>query len=72
MSIWKVTHEQTRPAQLCSYVNDISDDAVNDLIKKVLKRAKREQISVNAITVQIEDTTASVTLLGNEGGVYRS
>lgn len=69
--IWMVTNPGTRPAMICSAQENIGDTAVLKQIKDVLKRAKKEEISICSITVQIEDENAHVTLHGTYGGTYR-
>jgi len=69
--IYEVNAKGYGPVLICAYSDDISDDAVLRLIKQTLKRAKRDNLSICAITTSINDDDAIVYLHGTEGGRYR-
>lgn len=71
MSVWEITNEASLPAMICAADGDISDSTTVDLIKKALKRAKREGISVTTISVSVQDEDQVVTLCGTYGASYR-
>ena len=71
MNIWEITNDLNCPRMYCAHEpNDLSDDAVNRLIKQLLKRCKKESISVQNITVSVDDDGTTVCLVGNDGGLY--
>lgn len=70
MNTYYVTANGHGPVMLTTYGDDISDDAVLKMIKQTLKRARKDNVSISAITVQVNDDGASVNLHGTEDGRY--
>lgn len=48
----------------------LADDAVLKQVKALLERAKKDGVSITAITVSADDDGSYVTLIGTEGGRY--
>lgn len=67
---WLITSSSSLPAMLCAADESLSDDTAVALIKASLKKAKKEKISVHAITVSINDEGTHVTLCGTYGARY--
>ena len=68
---WEVTASGHGPVMYCAGDDSLSDSAVLAQIKALLKRAKKDSVSITAITVSVDDDGSIVTLMGTEGGVYR-
>jgi hypothetical protein len=64
MQIWEVTNRASTPVMLCAAGDSLSDDEARLLIKGLLKRAKRDGISIHAISVEVQDDGTIVTLHG--------
>lgn len=71
MRTWEITSNASRPAMVCGFVKGLSDQAAIDLIKAALKTAKKRDISVCSIQVNLDVDTTHVTLSGTYGARYK-
>ncbi len=65
--IWKITAESDTPVMWCAYANGVfSLESPVKLTRELLNRAKKDKISIHAITVSVTDEGTTVTLMGTE------
>ena len=67
---WEINAEGYGPRMYCASSRSLSDTAALQQIKALLKRAKKDSVSITAITVSVDDDGTLVTLMGTEGGRY--
>lgn len=67
MLIWEVTNKATVLRMICGHSTDRGKDAEYDLLKAVLKKAKKKGLAVVAITLTVdENAEPTVTLCGTQ------